>query len=54
MLACPSSIGLSSQTLRCLKGQLGAWKREIVMWWRRLLTGRQALPAVAQWRCGGT
>ncbi|MEU8435454.1 IS5/IS1182 family transposase, partial [Streptomyces sp. NPDC029216] len=43
MLACPSSIDLSSGTLRHLTDQLTVRQREIGTRWRRLSVGRQAL-----------
>ncbi|WP_329094730.1 transposase family protein [Streptomyces sp. NBC_01439] len=54
MLAYPSSIDLSSRTLRHLTGQLAARQREIGTRWRRLSAGRQALLALAHLRCGDT
>ncbi|MFI0226457.1 transposase family protein [Streptomyces lydicus] len=54
MLVYPSSIDLSSHTLRCLTGQLRARRREIGTRWRRLPVGRQALLALAHLRCGDT
>ncbi|WP_406472042.1 transposase family protein [Streptomyces sp. NBC_01615] len=54
MLVYPSSIDLSSRTLRLLTGQLAARQVEIGTRWRRLTAGRQALPALAHLRCGDT
>ena len=54
MLAYPSSIDLSSRTLRYVSRQLTARQREIGTRWRRLPTGRQALLALAHLRCGDT
>ncbi|MFF5284505.1 transposase family protein [Streptomyces sp. NPDC013171] len=54
MLVYPSSIDLSSHTLRYLTGQLRARQREIGTRWRRLPVGRQALLALAHLRCGDT
>ncbi|MFD5520085.1 transposase family protein [Streptomyces sp. NPDC127066] len=54
MLAYPSSINLSSHTLRYLSGQLTARQREIGTRWRRLTAGRQALLVLAHLRCGDT
>ncbi|MDQ0401485.1 hypothetical protein J2S50_000034 [Streptomyces sp. DSM 40167] len=54
MLVYPSSIGLSSSTLRHLTKQLAARRREIGTRWRRLPAGRQALLALAHLRCGDT
>jgi hypothetical protein len=53
-LVYPSSIDLSSRTLRFLAGQLSARQREIGTRWRRLPAGRQALLALAHFRCGDT
>ncbi|MFE0012853.1 transposase family protein, partial [Streptomyces erythrochromogenes] len=54
MLVCPSSIDLSSHTLRHLTGQLAVRQRKIGTRWRRLPVGRQALLALAHLRCGDT
>lgn len=54
MLVYPSSIDLSSRTLRYLSAQLHARRREIGTRWRRLPTGRQAQLAFAYLRCGDT
>uniref|UniRef100_UPI001C8650F1 transposase family protein n=1 Tax=Streptomyces beigongshangae TaxID=2841597 RepID=UPI001C8650F1 len=54
MLAYPSSIDLSSRTLRCLTGRLAARRGEIGTRWRRLTANRQALLALAHLRCGDT
>lgn len=54
MLVYPSSIDLSSRTLRFLTGQLTARRQEIGTRWRRLPAGRQALLALAHLRCGDT
>ncbi|MFF4567869.1 transposase family protein, partial [Streptomyces sp. NPDC001435] len=54
MLVYPSSIDLSSRTLRYLTGQRGVRRREIGTRWRRLAAGRQALLVLAHLRCGGT
>jgi len=54
VLVYPSSIDLSSRTLRFLTGQLTARRQEIGMRWRRLPAGRQALLALAHLRCGDT
>ncbi|MGW0551344.1 transposase family protein [Streptomyces altiplanensis] len=54
MLVHPSSIDLSSRTLRHLTGQLTARRREIGTRWRRLPAGRQALLALAHLWCGDT
>ncbi|MFI1370288.1 transposase family protein [Streptomyces griseochromogenes] len=54
MLAYPSSIDLSTRTLRYLTGQLIARRLEIGTRWRRLTAGRQALLALAHLRCGDT
>ncbi|MFJ7268015.1 transposase family protein [Streptomyces sp. NPDC099050] len=54
MLVYPSSIDLSSSTLRHLTRQLTARWREIGTRWRRLPGGRQALLALAHLRCGDT
>ncbi|MFJ5303422.1 transposase family protein [Streptomyces sp. NPDC088350] len=50
----PSSIDLSSRTLRFLTGQLAARRQETGTRWRRLPAARQALPALAHLRCGDT
>lgn len=54
MLVYPSSIDLSSRTLRFLTGQLTAKRRKIGTRWRRLPASRQALLALAHLRCGDT
>jgi hypothetical protein len=54
VLVYPSSIDLSSRTLRHLTRQLAAHRREIGTRWRRLPVGRQALLALAHLRCGDT
>ncbi|MFE1206988.1 transposase family protein [Streptomyces sp. NPDC058762] len=54
MLVYPSSIDLSSSTLRYLTEQLAVRQREIGRRWRRLPAGRQALLALAHLRCGDT
>ncbi|TWG06720.1 DDE superfamily endonuclease [Streptomyces brevispora] len=54
MLVHPSSIDLSSRTLRHLTRQLAAHRREIGTRWRRLPDRRQALLALAHLRCGDT
>lgn len=54
MLVYPSSIDLSSRTLRFLAGQLSARQTEIGTRWRRLPVGRQALLVLAHLRCGDT
>lgn len=54
MLVYPSSIDLSSHTLRFLSARLHARRREIGTRWRRLPAGRQALLALAHLRCGDT
>ncbi len=54
MLVYPSSIDLSSRTLRFLTGQLTAKRRKIGTRWRRLSASRQALLALAHLRCGDT
>ncbi|MFF4550595.1 transposase family protein [Streptomyces sp. NPDC001406] len=54
MLVYPSSIDLSSRTLRYLTGQLVVRRREIGTRWRRLAAGRQALLVLAHLRCGDT
>lgn len=54
MLVYPSSIDLSSRTLRFLAKQLTARRQEIGTRWRRLPAGRQALLALAHLRCGDT
>ncbi|MGW0565654.1 IS5/IS1182 family transposase, partial [Streptomyces sp. NPDC003016] len=54
MLVYPSSIDLSTRTLRYLSRQLAAGRREIGTRWRRLSAGRQALLVLAHLRCGDT
>ncbi|MFF4249515.1 transposase family protein [Streptomyces sp. NPDC001822] len=54
MLVYPSSIDLSTRTLRFLAGQLTARRRDIGRRWRRLPVARQALLALAHLRCGDT
>ncbi|MFH8670316.1 transposase family protein [Streptomyces anulatus] len=54
MLVYPSSIDMSTRTLRFLTGQLTARRREIGTRWRRLPAARQALLALAHLRCGDT
>ncbi|MCX4654842.1 transposase family protein [Streptomyces microflavus] len=54
MLVYPSSIDLSSRTLRYLSAQLHARRREVGTRRRRLPTDRQALLALAHLRCGDT
>jgi hypothetical protein len=54
VLVYPSSIDLSSRTLRFLTGQLAVRRREIGTRWRRLSAARQALLALAHLRCGDT
>ncbi|MFF9757707.1 transposase family protein [Streptomyces sp. NPDC014344] len=54
MLVYPSSIDLSSRTLRFLTGQLTVRRQEIGTWWRRLPAARQALLALVHLRCGDT
>ncbi|MGA5065262.1 transposase family protein [Streptomyces exfoliatus] len=54
MLVYPSSMDLSSRTLRCLTGRLAVRRGEIGTRWRRLTAGRQALLALAHLRCGDT
>ncbi|MDQ1040574.1 hypothetical protein QFZ75_006990 [Streptomyces sp. V3I8] len=54
MLVHPSSIDLSSRTLRFLTGQLTVRRKEIGTRWRRLCAARQALLALAYLRCGDT
>lgn len=54
MLVYPSSIDLSSRTLRFLTRHLTARRMEIGTRWRRLPAGRQALLALAHLRCGDT
>lgn len=54
VLVYPSSIDLSSRTLRYLTGQLASRRREIGTRWRRMTSGRQALLALAHLRCGDT
>ncbi|MEF9881634.1 transposase family protein [Streptomyces sp. P9-A4] len=50
----PSSIDLSSRTLRYLAGHLTSRRQETGTRWRRLTPGRQALLALAHLRCGDT
>lgn len=54
MLVYPSSIYLSSSTLRYLTEQLAVRQREIGTRWRQLPASRQALLALAHLRCGDT
>jgi hypothetical protein len=54
VLVYPSSIDLSSHTLRYLTMRLRARQREIGTRWRRLRVGRQALLALDHLRCGDT
>ena len=54
MLISPSSIDLSTRTLRYLTGQLVIRRQEIGTRWRRLTAGRQALLALAHLRYGAT
>jgi len=54
VLVYPSSIDLSSRTLRFLTGQLTVRREEIGTRWRRLSAARQALLALAYLRCGDT
>ncbi|WP_426402806.1 transposase family protein [Streptomyces sp. R-07] len=54
MLVYPSSIDLSSRTLRYLAGHLTSRRQEIGTRWRRLAPGRQALLALAHLWCGDT
>lgn len=54
MLVYPSSVDLSTRTLRFLAGQLAARRKEIGTRWRRLPAARQALLALAHLRCGDT
>ncbi|MFJ1821238.1 transposase family protein [Streptomyces sp. NPDC088139] len=54
MLVYPSSIDLSSRTLRFLTGQLTARRRALGTRWRRLSAARQALLALAHLRFGDT
>ncbi|MFJ4854104.1 transposase family protein [Streptomyces sp. NPDC088730] len=54
MLVYPSSIDLSSRTLRFLAGRLTTRRQEIGTRWRRLPASRQALLALAHLRCGDT
>jgi hypothetical protein len=54
VLVYPSSIDLSTRTLRFLTGQLAAKRRDIGTRWRRLPVARQALLALAHLRCGDT
>ena len=50
----PSSIDLSSRTLRFLTEQLAARRQEIGTRWRRVPAARQALLALAHLRSGDT
>jgi hypothetical protein len=52
VLVYPSSIDLSSRSLRYLTNQLAIRRREVGTRWRRLGAGRQALLALAHLRCG--
>lgn len=54
MFVYPSSISLSTRSLRFLAGQLTARRRDIGTRWRRLPVARQALLALAHLRCGDT
>lgn len=54
MLVYPSSIDLSSRTLRYLSDRLHARRQEIGTRWWRLFAARQALLALAHLRCGDT
>lgn len=54
MLVYPSTIDLSSRTLRHLSGLLAGHRRRIGSRWRRLTCGRQALLVLAHLRCGDT
>lgn len=54
MLVYPSSIDLSTSTLRFLARELRARRRNIGTRWRRLPVARQALLALAHLRCGDT
>ncbi|MEV6439604.1 transposase family protein [Streptomyces anulatus] len=54
MLVYPSSIDLSSSTLRYLTTRLRARQREIGTRWRRLSVSRQGLLVLAHLRCGDT
>ncbi|MGY4386715.1 hypothetical protein ACVWXB_000014 [Streptomyces sp. TE12347] len=54
MLVYPSSIDLSSSTLRHLTRHLTARRRELSTRWRQLPVGRQALLALAHLPCGDT
>ncbi|MEV7657764.1 transposase family protein [Streptomyces anulatus] len=54
MLVHPSSIDLSTRTLRFLAGELTSKRRDIGTRWRRLPVARQALIALAHLRCGET
>lgn len=54
MLVYPSEIDQSSTTLRYLSGLPAAQRREPGTRWRRLPPARQALPGLAQVRCGHT
>lgn len=50
----PSSIDLSSRTMRYLAGRLTPWRQGIGTRWRRLMPGRQALLVVAHLWWGDT
>ncbi|GGN95928.1 hypothetical protein GCM10011579_096880 [Streptomyces albiflavescens] len=52
MLVYPSAIDLSNAHLRDLARRLSAHQCEIGTRWRRLTSGRQALLALADLRCG--
>ncbi len=54
MFVYPSSIDLSSRTLRFLARHLRSRRMEIGTRWRGLTAGRQALLALAHLRCGDT
>jgi len=54
VLVHPSSIDLSSRTLRFLAGRLTTRRQEIGARWRRLPAARQALLTPAHLRCGDT
>lgn len=54
MLIYQSATDLSSRTLQFLTGMLKARRQEIGTRWRRLPASRQALPALANLRCGDT
>lgn len=54
MLLYPSSIDLSTRTLRSLAGQLTDKRGDIGTRWRRLPVARQALLALAHLLCGDT